>query len=401
MALGRPARLLLACALAACCLGPLRAEPAEPYTIDVIVSLTGPAAFAGKSESDALRLYEPIANREGGIRGRPVRFALYDDQSSPATAVQLATTILAQHPAIVLGCTLAQTCSALAPLFANGPVLLGFSPVLQAPPGSFVFAPIYQVEDGVAADLRYFLGKGLTRLAVISSTDSGGQGNDRATLAALQRPEFRAMHLVAFEHFNAADLSVAAQVAQIKAADPQALMVWTSGTSFGTVLRGLADVGLDVPMATTGANMVAEQLASYGNALPHELLFTGVSLLNGNRSPGDPLRAPIDEFLSAFANAGIKPNVTAGAAWDPAQIAVAALRKLGPSATAAEVHAFLEGLHGFIGAGGIYDFRSGTQHGLGQDSILVVRWDEARGSYTVVSRQGGAPLSAGAGAVAR
>ena len=389
-----PAWLSLAAAILTASFGPAAAQ-SNPYTIDVILSLTGPGAFAGKSEADAFRLYEQVANRQGGIRGRPVRFALHDDASMAAVAVQLATAIVARHPAVVLGCTLAQSCSAIAPLFADGPVLLAFSPVFQPAPGGFVFAPIYRGEDGVAAQLRYFVGKGLTRIAMLSSTDTSGQGSERATEIALKRPDFSAVRIVASEHFNPTDLSVAAQVARMKAADPQALMVWTSGTPFGTVLHGLSDAGLDVPVATTAANMVAGQLAGYAGVLPPELLFCGVSLLNGDRPRGDPLKEPIDEFLGAFSNAGIKPTIVAGAAWDPAKIAVAALRRLGPQATAAQLHAYIEGLHGFVGAGGIYDFRSGDQHGLDQSAILVVRWDVSSANYVLVSRQGGAPLPTG------
>lgn len=385
-------RLLLAAAILACGAGSVTAQPAVPYTIDTIVSLTGPAAFAGKAHADGIRLYEQVANRQGGIHGQPVHFELHDDQSMPALSVQLVTAILAKHPAVVMGCTLAQSCSAIAPLFANGPVLVAFSPVFQPVPGGYVFAPIYPSEDGIAALLRFFVGNGLTRVAVLSSTDSTGQGQERATELALKHPEFHAVQIVASEHFNPTDISVTAQAARIKAASPQALFVWTSGTPFGTVLHGLADTGLDLPTGTSGTNLVAEQLAGYAGVLPRELIGASESIVNTNRPRSDPLREPVDEFVTTFANAGIKPAVINVISWDPAKIVVAALRRLGPNVTGPQMRAYLEGLHGFAGAGGIYDFRGGSQHGLNQNAIVVVRWDAARGNYTPVSRQGGAPL---------
>jgi branched-chain amino acid transport system substrate-binding protein len=385
------ARLILAGAILAAAGAAATAQP-EPYTIDVIVSLTGPAAFAGKNEADALRLYEAVANRQGGIRGRPVHFAIFDDQSSAPITVQLATAILAKHPAVVMGCTFAPGCNAIAPLFVRGPVLYAFSPGFFPPGGGYVFLPIYSIDYGVAGQVRFFVQKGLTRIAVISGTDASGQGNDRATEDALKLPENRNVQIVAYEHFNPTDLSVAAQLSRIKAASPQALLVWASGTPFGTVLHGLADAGLDLPIGTSASNMVAEQLAGYGNVLPRELYFSGQSLLNANRPRGDPLREPVDEFTTAFAAAGIKTTVVAGLAWDPAKIVVAALRRLGPNATGAQLHAYLEQLHGFAGAGGMYDFRTGDQHGLNQGAVLLVRWDTARATYVVVSQQGGAPL---------
>jgi branched-chain amino acid transport system substrate-binding protein len=386
-------RLMSAFALVACFASSAGAQPTA-LTIPVILSETGQSAFAGKGEADAFRLYEPIANRQGGIDGRPIRFELHDDQSNPQVAVQLATTILTQHPAVVLGCTLAQTCGAMAPLFADGPVLLAFSPVVEPRRGSYVFAPIYPGEDGIAAQLRYFLGEGITRLAMLSSTDASGERTEHATEVTLQRPDYRAIRIVANEHLNPTDLTVAAQVARIKAARPQALLVWTSGTPFATVLRDLADGGLDtIPVGTTAANMVADQLSAFARALPRELLFSGGSFLNASRGPGDPLRRSVDEFLDAFTRAGIKPTIVAAAAWDPAKIAVAALRKLGPDATGAQLRAYLESLHDFPGVGGMYDFRSGDQHGLHQSDVLVVRWNVAQATYALASRQGGAPLA--------
>lgn len=384
-------RLAVASVLLALGTAAVSAQPTA-YVVPVILSQTGQAANTGKGETDALELYETLANRQGGIDGHPIRFEFHDDQSSPAVAVALASTVLTEHPAVALGCSLAQTCAAMMPLFAKGPVLLAFSPVVEPAPGSYAFAPIYRGEDGIAAQLRYYVGERITRIAMLSSTDASGERTEQATLEALKRPEFRGLQVVAIEHVNPTDLTFAAQIARIKAARPQALMVWTSGTPFSTVLRDLASVGLNVPISTTAANMVADQLSSFTNVLPHELLFSGGSFLNGNRAAGDPLRAAVAEFLSACAGGGVPPTIVAAAAWDPGKIAVTALRRLGPSATADQVRAYIEGLHDFAGAGGIYDFRSGDQHGLHQSDVLVVRWDPGRESYSLVSRQGGAPL---------
>jgi len=57
----------------------------------------------------------------------------------------------------------------------------------------------------------------------------------------LKASENAAVAIVSRDHFTGADLSVAAQVARIKASDAQAVIVWTTGTPFGTVVRSLAD----------------------------------------------------------------------------------------------------------------------------------------------------------------
>ncbi len=99
----------------------------------MILSETGPFAFLGSEQATALHALEAVVNREGGIRGRSVHFAIVDDQSQPAVAVQLATAIVAKHGPVLLGSTYVAGSLAIAPLVrAAGPgaVLLraGYDP---------------------------------------------------------------------------------------------------------------------------------------------------------------------------------------------------------------------------------------------------------------------------------
>src|SRR5207248_3987388 len=86
-------------AATALCVGLLlgAADAAEPYEINAILPLSGGGSFLGKAEQKSLELAAALANRGGGINGRPLQFVFHDDQSSPQTAVQLATQIVATH----------------------------------------------------------------------------------------------------------------------------------------------------------------------------------------------------------------------------------------------------------------------------------------------------------------
>jgi hypothetical protein len=51
-------------------------------------------------------------------------------------------------------------------------------------------------------------------------------------------------------------------------------------------------------------------------------------------------------------------------------------------------------LHDFPGVSGLYDFRTGDQHGLTQDAEVVIRYDPTSSNgQRIVSEQGGAPLA--------
>ena len=74
---------------------------------------------------------------------------------------------------------------------------------------------------------------------------------------------------------------------------------------------------------------------------------------------------------------------------DPGSILIAALKKLGPQATAEQLHAFIEGLHSWAGIDGIYDFRDQSQRGIGQNALVVYHWENASSTFAVVSRAAG------------
>ena len=81
-------------------------------------------------------------------------------------------------------------------------------------------------------------------------------------------------------------------------------------------------------------------------------------------------------------------------AWDPGMLLVDALRKLGPDTSAASLRAYLVDLQGWVGADGPYDFRAAPQRGVGENNVVLVRWDADRGQGVAVSKFGGAPLDA-------
>ncbi|HLJ18545.1 MAG TPA: ABC transporter substrate-binding protein, partial [Stellaceae bacterium] len=89
---------------------------ADPYDIHVILPLTGGGSFVGKGQQDSLQALEASVNKGGGIQGRPLHLVFHDDQTSPQIAVQLATGLIAQKPAVILGSSLVAMCNAMAPL---------------------------------------------------------------------------------------------------------------------------------------------------------------------------------------------------------------------------------------------------------------------------------------------
>lgn len=390
--LRRGAFMLTALALLIAPLTPARA--AEPFEIDVILSLTGAFAFLGTSEAASLRALEPLINKQGGINGQPIHFAIHDDQTSPATAVQLASAIIAKKPALILGPANLASCLAAAPLIHNdGPVMYCLAPTIHPVSGSYVFSGGASSRDQYVDLFTFAAAKGWKRIAFIGTADATGQDNEAQIIDVLRSGKFPTLSLVSQEHFAGTDISVSAQMTKIKAERPDAVLAGTVGTSMGTVLRGVKDAGLDnVPVLTNPGNLSHAQLEQYASFMPNELYFISQRYIARDVSGKGPVRDAQLAFYKALAAQGIDPDSGHNLPWDPALIAIAALRHVGVHASAKTLHDEMESLHATAGTNGIYDFRSGDQRGLTLNSLVIAKWLPAKKTWATVSQPGGKPL---------
>lgn len=367
-------------------LAPARAAvPAdEPISIPVVISLTGGAAFLGKDEAQSLQILERLVNENGGIKGRPIHFAMQDDQSNPQVGLQLTNAILTSHPPLILGSDIISICNAMYPVTKDRVVQYCFSPGAHPDPGSYLFSGGVGSREIYGSLLHYFKVHGISRLGAIWSTDATGQDGEQNIDAMLALPENKGMQIVANEHFNATDLSVTAQMSHLVAANAQVCLCWTTGAAFGTLLRAYTEAGVSFPVATSTGNMTFAQMTQYASLNNKELYFVGFPYFGREQLKPGPLKSAIDAFYRAYDSAGAKPDSAAGDVWDAGLITVAAYRALGADATAPQIHDYIEHLRGFPGIDGIYDFVANPQRGTGQNSAVMTKWDQAKGTWVMV-----------------
>ena len=372
---------------------PVRA--AEPYEIDAILSLTGPIALIGTDQAVALAALEKIINRSGGIQGRPVHFVIQDDQSQPSVAVQLASAIIAKHPAVMIGPTYAGSCLAVAGLIrANGPVTYCLAPAIHPPAGGYLFSAGISSLDQATAMVNYAVSKGWKRIAAIATTDASGNDLEGQLAVAIDHAKGQGVSLVDVEHFAPADVSIAAQCARLKTVAPDLIVITSVGTPVGTALVSMKDAGLaNVPVITNFGNLLHSVLKGFGSATPREMYLTAPRFVMSDVSRPGPVRDAQLAFYAAFKPAGIDPDAAHNLPWDATLILIDALRHIGPSATPKQVLDYLEPLHGYAGTDGIFDFRDGSQRGVGVNAVAVVRWNPATGTWATVSGLAGKPLA--------
>lgn len=259
-------------------------------------------------------------------------------------------------------------------------------------PGSYSFSSGFSTVDLIAIMVKYIRERGFRRIAIISTTDATGQDGERSIDAALAAPANKDLTVVAREHFANTDLNATAQIARVKAANPQVAIVWTTGAPFGTALRNIHESGLEVPIATTPGNQTYEQMAGYAAFLPKELLFATGPFSAPDQIGDRAICGAVQLLYSTLDTQKARPGFPSQVVWDPAQLLITMLRKLGTDITATQARDYIASQRGWVGENGRYDFVNAPQRGLDGSSSMVGRWDPAKNTWVAASKLGGSPL---------
>lgn len=372
------------------------AVAADPFVIPVVLPLTGGFAYAGQAMKTSLSALEAQVNKEGGIKGQPMKFDFIDDAGVPQTAVSQVQNVLSKQPAAVIGSEFAALCLAMEPFTRTKAVQYCVSPGVHPAYGQDMFSASISTQGMATAMIRFMREKGWKKIATITSTDASGQDAETQlkTTALLPENVSKGVTIVDAEHFNPTDQTVAAQMAKIKASGPDAIVMWTSGQPFGTVTHAYTDAGMTIPAFTTNANMSLTFMKQFSGFLPKELYFPGLAYLAGSnpKEAAPQVKVAIKRMYDAMKAANAAVDFQAGIPWDPAQIVVDAYRKLGTSATHDQIRQFILDLKGYAGISGLYDFsdkETGAQRGLTAKDVLVMRWNEGKSGWDAASKMGG------------
>ncbi len=370
------------------------AASGTPYVMHAIVSQTGAASFLGSREAKALQGLAALVNTQGGIDGHPLQIDIQDNQSTPSTAVSYATSLVSANvPLIFNGSIVAVDAAVDSLATSNGPFIYDLSPGTHPKPGSMIFSAGISTKFDAQAYLTYLKAKGLTRIAAITSTDGSGVDGFNQLQTALKDPQFSSFKLLTHQTFDPTAVSVTTQLSVIKAQNPQALIIWTTGTPLGTVLQGMSSLGMEnIPTVTTDGNAAYSELTHFASIMPKTLYFpTGMLYLPPSDIQNAAVKAKVQAFDTVVQAAGGHPGDAWGLSWDPAQLLIGAIQKLGIHATASQILNYMQNLHNVAGVFGIYNTSTSNHRGLSVQDVTITKWNGS--SFTPVSALGGAPLS--------
>ena len=238
--------------------------------------------------------------------------------------MQLAQGLIAKHVPIILGPSGPANCAALSHRSPRKTARARLLPTNAGhpPAGSYVFLTLFSAEDMMSVVVRCF-----RRLSYIIQTDAAGQDAESALRAALAEPENKSIELVSPERFAAGDLSVAAQMARIKAAQPDAMIAWAAGTNGGTLFPRVAGCRTQPSNRHVARKPQRGVFQTIRPAVAHQSLLRRRSVLRARRfdRPCHERGALATPATTVLAGVGAKPDQIEISAWDPGIILVEAV----------------------------------------------------------------------------
>ncbi len=250
---------------------PANAAP-EPIKIGVVLCITGWGGPLGTPGKEAITIVAEEINRKGGIGGRPIELYIEDDQSNPTNAALAATKLIRDKKvAAVIGSNLTVFCMPMLPIFEREQVpniSLGAGHEITDPLKKWVFR-IPLTDYRLSPRMLQFVAEtlGAKRIALLHSTDASGTMGAKGIADNLAKMR---LTLVATEKFDPKDTSMIPQLTKIKAANADAIILYTSAAPAAVVAKNYQQLGLKMPV-----------VASHGVPTPEFLKLAGKIVEDG------------------------------------------------------------------------------------------------------------------------
>lgn len=358
--------------LASCSGGPggvSGGDSGDTIKIGVLVSQTGSASQLGTGEVKGAELAAKQINADGGIDGKEIELVPLDDTSTPDQALQLAKQLIKDNVTAVIGPSVTASCKAVQPLFANGPVNYCLSPAVTG--DSYHWTASASTAALADAGMAFWKEQGITDVAIVNSTDASGEDGGNVSTAAAEKA---GMNITDHVTFDPTAVSITPQLQQAIAGDPEALVIWSTGSPMGVALKGVQELGIDVPILTTDGNLSNDFLESIKDYTPETLLFPATRDFWGeNVDVSDEVTQIEEAYHSGFEEEyGTAPDFGPGVAYDAIHLIAEAANDAG-STDPDKVRDALEGVTGYDGVVGTYNFSADDHRGIDESNVRLVQ----------------------------
>ncbi len=384
-------RMILTLALIAWGLawGPVVAGAQEAYKVGAIFSITGPGSSLGIPERDTAQMLEADINAKGGIKGPDgklhlLKIVIYDDASDETKAVLAAKKLIDEDKVTaIVGTTLSGTSLAIldtvqkaeVPLVSCAAAVKIVEPVAER---KWVFKTPQSDYLIVGVLVDYLKAKGLTKVGWVNVDYAFGQLGWIEFEKATQKA---GLTVAVNEKFGQKDVDMTAQMTRVKAANPQAVVVWSIPPSASIATKNYADLGMTMPLFQSHGvgNKTFIQLAG---PAANGVRFPAGKLLVAEQLPdGDAQKPVLLAYARDFESKYGARNTFGGHAWDAVQLVTRAMERAGTDR--AGVRAAIEATRNFVGITGVFDFSTSDHNGLDRRAVTMIQivdgqWRQAK-----------------------
>ena len=290
-----------------------------PIKVGANLSLSGPAASLGRVEEQAIRLAVDQINADGGVDGRRLDLTILDDATRAERATTNTQRLIADGNIAVWGGSTGSMTVAMEPLTLRegvlhialtGPEVPGER---HGPTKFHVFPP-----QSLNAAATMCLAQEHLRapmVALLHATDGFGQAGAKMVPAQAQK---LGIEVVAVESFELGATNVTPQWTNVRAARPDAAIVWASSVGSVTALQNAEDLAVDFPILGTVALASQAAVDAAGSAAEGMVL---AAFLAGS-DPAADQQAFVEAFKDKY---GEQPDSLAAEAYDAVQMTARAL----------------------------------------------------------------------------
>ena len=305
---------------------PLPVDAQTPIKIGASMSVTGTYAKPGTYQKQGYDVCIDELNAKGGILGRKVELVIYDDQSTPATAVRLYEKLITEDK---VDAVMGPYSSAVSEAVAN--VTEKYKKVMVAPLAAttsifkkgrkYIFMVITPAENYLDGLIDMAAKRGLKTVAIIHEDTLFPKASAAGTVEAAKK---KGMQVVLQEAYPKGNTDFSALLVKIKAANPDVIAAGTYFDDAVAITRQMKELNVNPKMFGL----------TVGGDLPefYDLLKQNAEYVYGSTQWDESLPYPGQkEFLAAYKAKfkGQEPSYHTAAGYAGCLIYAEAVKKAG------------------------------------------------------------------------
>ena len=250
--------LVIALAVAA---GSPPADAQGPIKIGASLSLTGTYAKLGKNQHEGYQLCQKDLNARGGLLGRKVELAVYDDQSMPATAVRLYEKLITEDKVDgVMGPYSSPVTEAVANVSEKykkvmvSPLAATTSIFKKTPRRQYIFMVISPAEVYLEGLIDMAAKRGLKTVAIVNEDTLFSKA---AASGAAELAKKKGLQVVYQEAYPKGNTDFSALLTKVKAQNPDVIAAATYFDDAVALTRQMRELGVNPRMygVTVGGDL--------------------------------------------------------------------------------------------------------------------------------------------------